>query len=111
MKSLFFSLVLVFSANAMADQCAYVSKDMATQALQKVAGSKKVQSYCLPCMNTQGAATYDIKSLGIADVDYQGYWELQINGQGVDIAYIYVDGKSLASLVSCPTVGVPEELP
>jgi hypothetical protein len=101
--------VFAFAAQASADQCAYVTRDMAAQALRIVMDAGSVQTYCEPC-GDRGATYVDVKAVGMADVNYQGYWEMQINGRGVDLAYTFVNGMNLAAIVSCPTQGVSRSI-
>jgi len=101
--------IFAFAAQASADQCSYVSRETAAKALRIVMEANSVQTYCEPC-GDRGAVYVDVKSFGMADVNYQGYWEMQINGLGVDLAYTYVNGMNLAAIVACPAEGVSRSI-
>ncbi len=102
-----------------ADQCAYVSKVQANDAAHYLPVGGRFVPFCEPC----GAKRFPVKHPQLAKTSVahllpvsetgldQDYWELQVNGDGVDLAYIYVrqtDGSfiNLAHLAGCPTTGV-----
>lgn len=105
MKQLLIILTMVLSTSAFADQCAYVSKAEAQKALTIVLDAEELQSFCEPCGELRATTTV-VKSIGISDVNYDNYWELQVNGVGVDLAYTYVNGVNLSKLVGCYSDGV-----
>lgn len=92
--------LLSLSSVAMADQCQYVTKDQAQKALKIALETSKVESLCEPCGEARPQKV-DVKSIGIQDVNSQGYWGLMINNQNVDLAYTYVNGLNLAKLAGC----------
>jgi len=108
-KLLTIAILSLFFGNAFADQCHYVNKKQAQAALKIALETKTIQTLCEPC-GENIAQSLSIKSIGIADVDFQGYWELQVNGQGLDLAYTYVNGMNLATLVSCSTTSVSKSI-
>lgn len=108
-KIVLIALASMMSLSVMADQCAYITKEQAKEALKIAIDANKVESLCEPCGETQ-AKELEVKSIGISDVDYEGYWELQINGSGVDLAYTYVNGMNLAKLSACEATGVSETI-
>lgn len=102
-----------------ADQCAYVSETQAHDAAHYLPVGGRFVPFCEPC----GAKHFPAKHPKVAKSSVvhrllasetgldQDYWELQVNGDGVDLAYIYVrqaNGSfiNLAHLAGCPTTGV-----
>lgn len=96
----------LFAQNALADQCAYVSKREASEAAALVKKLlKKNQSILAYCELCDDATPIKIKvqSVGIQNVNYpdnngQPQYELLINGQGVDLAYTFVPTSSKAAI-------------
>lgn len=87
------ALILLFSAeHAYADQAAWVSKAEAQRALKILSEYDSVIHYCAPCQG--GEITKEsIQTIGLAQVKGENYWEVLINGKGVDLAYIYFPKK------------------
>ena len=50
-------------------------------------------------------------------VDYQDYWQIKVNGEGIDLAYVFVNSKienkfvNLAAIADCPAQQVSPLLP
>lgn len=109
MKSLLTGLILVLSITAYADQCAYISKTQAQSALKVALEAKSIATLCEPCGET-AAKVLETKSIGIHNVDENGYWELQINGKGMDLAYTFVNGLNLSKLAGCESQGVSSSI-
>lgn len=100
-----FAVAMTTASLAMADQCAYITKAQAEKALKAVLETTKVQTLCEPCGESK-PQTLAVKSIGIRDVNYQGYWELFANDKGLDLAYTYVNGLNLAKFAGCSANGV-----
>lgn len=124
MKAQFFALcgvlvLLVSPLVAVADQCAYVTQQQARAAAAAVPVGRTFVHFCEPCGDKVFPAKAGVLVKG-ASVNAlpanetgldQDYWELQLNGEGVDLAYIYVKQANdsfinLARLAHCPTNGV-----
>jgi hypothetical protein len=115
------SLVLAVTATAStasADQCAYITKDQAATAARIVRDLNKyvVAYFCKPCGDKETKKDA-VKTIEVKRVDSQyldgEYYELQINGEGVDLAYTYVplrgdSFRNLAMAARCPAQDVPE---
>ena len=110
MRILFILLLFVISAPAFAVQCINLSKDQALAAQlaiehvsKKVPDFLVIDQYCEHCLDAyprpivvdEVTVTHDAKN-----------YYLLINEEKVDIAYIYVDNKNLASLAGCKTIAV-----
>lgn len=112
-KSHLATLIVAFSLAlpASADQAAYLTKVDAERAVHLLMNTGTVKSYCAPCgdARAESMAVNDIKK---ADVHYEGYWEVQINGQGVDLAYLYFPEnnkwRNVAMALGIPVQDVPE---
>ena len=109
---------------ALADQYAYVTVRQATAAMQTIGEGHVVQSFCAPCGDKQ-AVTITANKLEVGriwqgksakpyEADGESFWELSINGESVDLAYLYVrkDGKweNLAMLLGLEVSDVPRFL-
>jgi hypothetical protein len=94
MKRLTFSFLILaaFTIPAFADQAAWVSRAEAARALEILAKSESIIHYCAPCDN--GVVRNEkIESIGLFKVEGENYWEIRVNGKGVDLAYVYFEEK------------------
>ena len=108
-------LVLVFTLTAFADQAAYVHKNNTMHAVALLTGKKQIKHFCSPC-GDQSSRMEEINTVESAFTNYEDFWEVKINGTGVDLAYIYyVDttGKwrNVADRLSIKVEQVPKYLP
>ena len=94
---------------ALADQCAYIKKAQATAAARFVKPGMVIREYCEPCgQRTPSASTaLTVKEVAATPVGGpENFWELSVNGRGLDLAYTYVPFKgryvNLATLAKCP---------
>lgn len=104
-------IVLLFTQIGYADQAAYIEKIKAFEASKFVEPGSVIRMYCEPC----GDETWEDVEVNVTRVNHTGYedfYELQINGEGVDLAYTYVyhkdKWKNLAMLVGLDVQGVSE---
>lgn len=88
---------------ARADQFAYLDLKQAMAALDALDHAPhEAQSFCAPCGDAH-AQPIAVQELGIArvwddrgsarpyaDGDGRTFWEIEVNGAGIDLAYIYV---------------------
>ncbi|MFZ5628887.1 MAG: hypothetical protein ACOY5B_07135 [Spirochaetota bacterium] len=116
MKRLLFSaslLSLVLTA-AHADQFAYIRPETARKAVELLAKEREVYFFCEPCNESTGQLA-KIDKLEAVDVNYEGFHEVQINGQGIDLAYTYVmrkgRWKNAAIELGLKPTGVSAEIP
>lgn len=109
-------LMLIFSAAAtFADQAAYVTKAEAEKALALLKTQSQIKHFCAPCDDKE-VKTEDIQTVEAAPTGYQETWEIKINGEGVDLAYIYFKNnkdkwKNVAEELDIEVSGVPKFLP
>ena len=96
---------------ALADQAAYIAKADADRAIELLKNTQTVKSYCAPCNDT-AAKSIAVTSVTGADVNFQGFWQVSVNGQGEDLAYLYFldNGKwrNVAIALGIPVEEVPE---
>jgi hypothetical protein len=122
------ALLALSPAIASADQFAYLDIHQAMAALDALDHApREVRAFCAPCGDAQAAAI-EVHDLGIArvwddrgsarpcaDGDGRTYWEVEINGAGIDLAYVYVrtpaGWENLALKLGLDATDVPRALP
>ncbi len=119
-------IVLLLAAGAAhADQYSYVSAQQAAQALQTIADDAVVHAFCAPC-NESRSRPVRVRQVEIGRVwegdsaqpyragDGQTYWQVYVNGESVDLAYLYVRAgeswENLALQMGLPAQDVPRQL-
>ena len=108
-------LILFFALTAFADQAAYILKNNTLHAVALLRDKKQIRHYCEPC----GDNTYRVEDVGTVEsafTNYENYWEVKLNGAGIDLAYVYYidhDGKwrNAANRLNLPVKDVPKYLP
>ncbi|MCM1983222.1 hypothetical protein [Lyngbya confervoides] len=102
---------LSFAAAARADQCAYVTKDQAIAAFQRLSMDQTIFELCELCGETV-SRPFKIQSLALSNTPSPGLWQIVVNGKPLDLAYTYVayqDNRqqrvNLALLSDCPASG------
>lgn len=109
-------LSIILTVSAFADQAAYVTQKQAEKVAAFLKDKKEIRHYCAPCDDngdkTEAIATVDAV---VADAS-KGYWEVKVNGEGVDLAYVYFKTKSgkwknLAKEIGVKVSDVPKYLP
>lgn len=108
-------LVLVFAITAFADQAAYIHKNDAMHAVNLLKESEQVKHFCNPC-DDHTVRTDNIGTLESAFTNYENFWEVKINGAGVDLAYLYyIDAtgkwRNVAERIGLKVFDVPKYLP
>lgn len=106
------SAMLVISA--LADQAAYITKEQADKTVAFLKGKEEITHFCAPC-DDQSKTVETIDNVAAVKVDYQDYWEVQVNGKGIDLAYVYYKDKkgrwkNLAKEMKIKVTDVPEKL-
>lgn len=123
-RYLLIAVLLVLAAPAHADQYAYVTVGQATRAMDAIATSPVVQSFCAPCDEAR-SRPIQVRSIEIgriweggSAVPYESggrsFWEVIVNGEGVDLAYLYIRRgdrwENLALALDLDVVKVPRYL-
>jgi len=118
-------LWLLCASTALADQYAYVSLRQAVDAMKMLTEGSVVHSFCAPC-NDKASIPIGIRLLEIGRVwegtsavpyrssDGVSYWEVSLNGQPIDLAYVYIrrgtQWENLAMVLGLAVVDVPRYL-
>lgn len=121
------ALLALLPAVASADQFAYLDIRQAVAALDALDHAPRtVQAFCAPCGDTR-ATPVAVHDVGIARVwddrgsarpyaDGEGrtYWEIELDGEGIDLAYVYLQTpagwENLALMLGLEATGVPRTL-
>jgi hypothetical protein len=109
------SIFSLMSLSAFADQCSVLkisSANIAKEILSTHLSSNKIaviDKFCESCMDKR-AMPIVIDSIETKDFQVKGYKEIYINKQKIDLAYIYINGKNIATSIGCRTIGVSEYL-
>lgn len=114
-KVILLSVILAISAvAAYADQAAYITKEQAEKAAVFLTGKMQIRHYCAPC-DDKDDRVEDIKTVVAAPAGYQDYWEVKVNGEAIDLAYVYFQTeegkwKNLAKELDIKVHDVPKYL-
>lgn len=119
MKNFFLSALIMLSFSFLyADQAAWITKDQAERGAALIKNSGKIRHFCSPCGDNffRGENVHAVKALKAAGSNPgDQYFEVLVNGSGVDLAYVYVlsDGKwiNAAIQLNIPVESVPKFLP
>ena len=107
-------IVSLFPAMALADQCAYISKEIVVQAMDVLQTVETFVEYCPLCDDFMPIKK-TIMSLRYKPIEYQNdiAYEIYINDSPIDLAYIYIEGINLGIKLKCSETitDVPEHLP
>jgi len=85
-------LLLILSVTTFADQAAYITKAEADRAVALLKTQKQIKHFCAPC-DDQNVSLEEIKTIEAVPTGYQNTWEVKINGEGIDLAYVYFQTK------------------
>ncbi len=108
-------MLLMFSGLTWADQCSTLPKDKALKAKKIISSFIKaneiavIDLYCQACMFTYPEPVV-ADSVSLKDFQVKGYKEILVNNISIDLAYVYINGENVASMIGCKTVGVDKFL-
>ena len=107
-------MMLISSVTAFADQAAYITKAEADRAVALLKTQKQIKHFCAPC-DDQTVSLEEIKDIEAAPTGYQNTWEVKVNGEGIDLAYVYFQTKkdkwkNAAKELDIKVQGVPKFL-
>ncbi|WP_422380494.1 hypothetical protein [Marinicellulosiphila megalodicopiae] len=98
---------------AHSDQAAYITQSEAELAYNILNNQSLILDYCAPC-DAMIPELVEIKSLQNTFTNYEHFWEIVVNNQGIDLAYtyIYVDDLwiNLANYIDIEVFDVPMQL-
>lgn len=108
-------ITMLATTAAFADQSAYITKAQAEKAAAFLKDKSEIRHYCAPC-DDKGDRTDAITSVEALDAGYRNYWEVKVNGQNIDLAYVYFrtkkgKWKNLAKELGVKVRDVPKYLP
>jgi len=75
---------------ALADQCAYITKEQAKRAISRLNLNQTIYLLCETYGEKIPQATR-ITNLSMETVDYQDFWQVKVNGKGMDLTYVFID--------------------
>lgn len=112
-----FLLAAVFTVTAvsvLADQAAWITKAQAEKAAAFLKNHNEIRHYCAPC-DDKGDSVEEISTVESEQIEGQEYWQVKVNGKGVDLAYVYFKTqkgkwKNLAKELKIKVHGVPTTL-
>lgn len=106
-----FIIMLCTALQAFADQAIYLDKVDAERAVALLKNSETLKDYCAPC-NDPSVKHIVVASILSAKVNYKEFWEVQVNGKGEDLAYLYfLDNnkwRNVAMALNIPVSDVSE---
>lgn len=100
---------------AFADQAIYISQKDAVKAAAFLKTKTKITHFCAPCKDGV-REEQDIVSVEAGPVNYEDYWGVKVNGENIDLAYVYFQTKkgkwkNLAMEMKIKVTDVPKYLP
>lgn len=109
-------MLVLWLAVAHADQCAWNSEAHARAAARRLPIGSEMVALCEPCGEKVPTRTVvekvDVKPVGGT------FWEVSVNGVGIDLAYVFIHAKAadpfvtnLSKLVGCSSQDVSRTLP
>lgn len=109
------SAALVLAVPVFADQAAYISEKEAKKAVKLLKDEKMIIHFCEPCGDTSQEAVV-IETIEAVKTGYEDYWEVKVNGKGIDLAYVFYQRKknkwmNVAMKLKIDVSGVSEYLP
>ena len=112
-----FLLAAVFTVTAvsvLADQAAWITKAQAEKGAAFLKNHKEIRHYCAPC-DDKGDSVEEISTVESEQIEGQEYWQVKVNGKGVDLAYVYFKTKkgkwkNLAKELKIKVHSVPKTL-
>lgn len=105
------ALVLITASASWADQCEVVTKAQAAKAMKILKEGTEYFTLCEPCGDTQVSPQHKVTTVTTEPFDSTKNVTITLNGEGVDLAYLYVRTtgpkfQNVAKLVRCHATGV-----
>ena len=86
-------LGLMLTCAVFADQAAYITKEEAQKTAEFLKTKTQIKHFCAPC-DDKTIKTEDISTVEAVPTNTEDYWEVKVNGEGIDLAYVYFQTKS-----------------
>lgn len=117
MRSILLALLIAPSL-AFADQCAYLDAATAERAVKLLTPGMSWVPWCEPCGEAAPGPARTVREVEAKPVPDSPYVEVSVDGQPVDLAYVFVQDRApkptyrnLAVLAKCPVQGVSKSIP
>lgn len=117
-KILLSAFIMLLFSFLYADQAAWITKEQAERGAALIKSSGLVRHSCAPCGDNffKGEKVFNIIAVKAAGSNPDDrYYEVQLNGKGIDLAYVYIfsGGKwvNAAMALNIPVEAVPRFLP
>jgi hypothetical protein len=96
---------------ARADQCAWVSEEQAQAAAKILRAASRASDWCEPCGEHSPKPPRPVTSVEVRPAGDGQFREVVVNGEAVDLAYVFVERstgsfENLAKVAGCPAEGV-----
>lgn len=106
------AFTLTLSLTAFADQAAYITEKQAKKAAEFLKKKDKIKHFCAPCGDKESRVE-EIETVEAVPTGYENYWEVKVNGKGIDLAYVYYElkkgkWKNLAKKMKIKVSDVPK---
>lgn len=116
MKFIVIIWTLVLSLNVFASgQCQIVSSEQASLAINILNSQLAdqpimvIDKYCEACLDELPMPIV-VESIQHQVIEKEIFSSVKVNGQAIDMAYIYVNGENLAMKIGCKTIAVSHNL-
>jgi hypothetical protein len=103
------------AGTARADQCAYLDRSTALRAADEIRRHPTLVELCEPCGDRVPGVPATATSVVVRPVDEGRFFEVAVDGDGIDLAYTFVQStaeryRNLAAVAGCPATGVSASL-
>jgi hypothetical protein len=82
----------LYALALVADQCAWVTQAIAEKAAARLKKGEVLQEICRPCGEKKAKPLW-IDNTKVAKTSDPKLYEVQVNGRGLDLAYVFVKDK------------------
>jgi hypothetical protein len=114
MRKLLFVLPLAVASlagAARADQCAWVTEEQAQAAAKILRAATRASDWCEPCGEHSPKPPRAVTGVEVRPAGDGQFREVVVNGEAVDLAYVFVERspgsfENLAKAAGCPAEGV-----
>ena len=85
-------LLAILAIAGFADQAVWISKADAQKTAAFLKDTAEIVNYCKPC-DDKSKTLEKIETVTAAATGTDAYWEVKVNGKGIDLAYVYFKNK------------------
>jgi hypothetical protein len=115
MKKLILFTFMLYSMGSLAAQCNALPQSMANKAYELLDKHKKLNEiavidiYCEACRD-EAPKPMVVDSVNLKDFQIKGYKQVMVNNKKIDLAYTYINGENVATIIGCKAVGINQYL-